>query len=271
MLLLCPVRTCHEPLAAEGARYVCPRAHSFDVARSGYVNLLGPRDRRSRAPGDTPEAVAARRRLRDRGVGASITAALVAALPLEPGQPLLDAGCGEGHDLAAFRGAHEVEAWGCDISVPAIDLAARRHTECHWIVANADRFLPFADASFRAILSITARRNRDEFLRLLVPGGSLLVAVPAADDLAELRGAVQGGSVERDRTPGVVSDLAPHFALRRRETVRETVPLDREALLDLLASTYRGFRAPERARLAGLREMTVTMSREVLLFLNAEC
>ena len=40
---------------------------AFDVARSGYVNLLQPQDKRSKTPGDTPEAVAARRRFLDRG------------------------------------------------------------------------------------------------------------------------------------------------------------------------------------------------------------
>jgi len=66
--MLCTVRTCHEPLAREERRMVCPRGHSFDVARSGYVNLLQPQERRSKQPGDSDEAVAARRRLHDRGV-----------------------------------------------------------------------------------------------------------------------------------------------------------------------------------------------------------
>ncbi|WP_433533377.1 putative RNA methyltransferase [Micromonospora sp. CA-263727] len=57
--LRCPV--CGEPLAevtADAARSLrCPRRHSFDIARQGYVNLLA-----GRAPhgGDTAEMVAAR-------------------------------------------------------------------------------------------------------------------------------------------------------------------------------------------------------------------
>ena len=38
---------------------ICPRGHSFDVARSGYINLLQPQERRSRNPGDSADAVAA--------------------------------------------------------------------------------------------------------------------------------------------------------------------------------------------------------------------
>ena len=45
MTLLCPVRNCHLPLARDGRRLVCAGGHSFDVARSGYVNLLQPQDK----------------------------------------------------------------------------------------------------------------------------------------------------------------------------------------------------------------------------------
>ena len=67
-MLLCPVRDCHLALVREERRLFCPRGHSFDVARSGYINLLQPQERRSKQPGDTAAAVAARRRLHDRGV-----------------------------------------------------------------------------------------------------------------------------------------------------------------------------------------------------------
>ena len=67
-MLLCPVRDCRLPLARAERRLTCPNTHSFDVARSGYINLLQPQDRRSKRPGDTPAAVQSRRRLHDLGV-----------------------------------------------------------------------------------------------------------------------------------------------------------------------------------------------------------
>ena len=66
-MLLCPVRGCHLSLVRDMRRVVCPRKHSFDIARSGYINLLQPQERRARNPGDTAETIAARRRLHDRG------------------------------------------------------------------------------------------------------------------------------------------------------------------------------------------------------------
>lgn len=266
MKLLCTVRGCRQPLRAMERHLSCPAGHTFDVARSGYVNLLQPQDRRSRAPGDSPEAVAARRRFLDRGLEAPLVSALVELLPLGHGESLLDVGCGEGHHLAAFRSTYGAACHGVDISVAAIELAARRHPGCTWVVANADRFLPFPDVSFRAITTITSRLPAGELQRVLAPGGRLLVAVPAEDDLAELRAAVLGAANARGRGDRVVEQLSPPLALERRERIARVVRLDRDALADVLTSSYRAVRRRERERLAGLAGMDVTLAREVLVF-----
>jgi 23S rRNA (guanine745-N1)-methyltransferase len=264
--LLCTVKTCHLPLAREARRYVCANAHSFDLARSGYVNLLQPQDRKSKAPGDTPQAVAARRRFLERGFVQPLVDGIVRALPMHADQALLDAGCGEGHHLAAFRAAYGVDAHGVDISVPAIDSAAKKYRHCSWIVANADRFLPWEDASFDAVTSITARLNAGEFRRVLREDGVLLVAIPGADDLVELRQAIQGERVERDRVERTIDMFASLFAFEKQLALRHVAHLDREAMHDVLASSYRGLRRSESEKLARLEPLDVTLSRDVLLF-----
>lgn len=264
--LLCTVRDCRAPLERETRRYVCANGHSFDIARSGYVNLLQPQDRRSRNPGDTAEAAAARRRFLERGHATPLVDAIVKSVPLARGEALLDAGCGEGHHAAAFRDAYAADTYGIDISVPAIELAARRYPDCHWIVANADRLLPYDDASFRGIVSITARMNPEEFRRTLVADGILLVAIPGPDDLIELREAILGERVERDRVERTVALFAPLFSLGTHQRVRHVVRLDRDAIGDVMASSYRGLRRSERERLDGLEALDVTLSRDLLLF-----
>src|SRR5260370_4190785 len=94
--LPCTVRTCHEPLAREERRLVCPRGHSFDVARSGYINLLQPQERRSKRPGDTLAAVQARRRLHDRGVTEPLLRAIPEIIAAPSRASALDAGSGDG-------------------------------------------------------------------------------------------------------------------------------------------------------------------------------
>src|ERR1700732_3352907 len=205
-MLVCPIRGCHAPLKREERRVVCPQGHSFDVARSGYINLLQPQDRRSKHPGDTEAALAGRRRLHALGVTAPLLHGIAEMLAPSPGDSVLDAGCGDGFYLGSLARKAGFDAHGVDISVPAVDAAARRYPGCEWIVANADRFVPYSDRSFSIVLSITARMNSAEFRRVLQAGGRLLVALPAPDDLIELRGA------GRDRVARTVETFTQHFA-----------------------------------------------------------
>src|ERR1039457_7241660 len=192
-MLLCPVRGCHLALGREERRLLCPRGHSFDIARRGYVNLPHPQERRSKQPADRAAAVAGRRRLHDRGVTEPLLRAIAEIVAASPADIVLDAGCGDGFYLGALARQTGFDAHGVDISIPAVDAAARRYPGCEWIVANADRFVPYADSSFSIVLSITARMNVAEFRRVLRDGGRLLVALPAPEDLVGLRGAGRGG------------------------------------------------------------------------------
>ncbi|HEY3052296.1 MAG TPA: methyltransferase domain-containing protein [Thermoanaerobaculia bacterium] len=186
-----------------------------------------------------------------------------------PSGPILDAGCGEGFSLGAMQKQFGVEAHGVDISVPAIDLAARRYRDCFFVVANADRFLPYADASFGLVTSITSRMNPDEFRRVLAAEGRLLVVLAGADDLIELREAVLGEGKLIDRVERTISMFSRHFVLEKHEHSRRVVHLDGEAIHDVMASSYRGLRASQRERLAALAEMDVTLSRDALLFTSS--
>jgi 23S rRNA (guanine745-N1)-methyltransferase len=253
-MLLCPVRGCRLGLVRQERRMVCPRNHSFDVARSGYINLLQPQDRRARQPGDTAEAVAARRRLHDQGFTAHQRRAIAETVAATPGDVVLDAGCGDGFYLGTLQAETGFAGHGVDISVPAVDAAARRYPHCEWVVANADRVLPYADRSFSLVWSITAHLNPAEFRRVLRDGGRLLVAVPAPDDLIELRGS------GRDRVPQTVEQFAHAFTLVDRRRVSNGADLGESAVRDVLVSIYRPMqRQPVEAK-------RVTFSLDLLLF-----
>ena len=264
--LLCPVGGCRRALTRTRGGLACARAHSFDVARRGYVNLLLPQDRRSRNPGDAPVTVAARLRIAARGYETPLTDAITSFPTVGPGDAVLDVGCSAGHHLAAIVARFGCEGHGLDISVPAIDAAARLRPELHWVVANADRFLPYADASFQLVASITAQRNPKEFRRVLADEGALLLVVPAPDDLIEVRELVLGEGVSRDRVDGVIETFAPLFVLDRHERIRHVVHLDPESVRDVMVGTYRAGRASREARLATVPALDVTLSRDVLLF-----
>lgn len=253
-MLICPVRGCRLPLVRERRRLFCASGHSFDVSRTGYVNLLQPQDRRSKEPGDTAAAVAARRRLHDRGVTRPLLDGIAEMLGAARHDVVLDAGCGEGFYLGTLARETGFDGHGVDISIPAINLAARRYLECTWIVANADRFIPYADRSFSTVLSITARMNSGEFRRLLRDDGRLLIAIPAPDDLIELRG------VGRDRVQRTIETFAPDFTVADQRRVTTSADLDDRAVQDVLMSIYRPMQ-PKKAE-----AMRVTFSLDLLLF-----
>ena len=132
----------------------------------------------------------ARRRLHGLGVTAPLLRGIAEILGAQAGDVVLDAGCGDGFYLGTMARETGFDAHGVDISTFAADAAARRFPpgeRLEWIVANADRFVPYADRSFSIVLSITARMNAAEFRRVLRDDGRLLVALPSPEDLAELR------------------------------------------------------------------------------------
>ena len=206
-------------------------------------------------PGDTADAVAARRRLHDRGVTGPLLQGITSILRPSTTDVVLDAGCGDGFYLGSLAEQFGFDAHGVDISIPAIDAAARRFPKCEWIVANADRQIPYADQSFSIIMSITARMNSEEFQRVLRKDGRLLVAIPAPEDLIELRG------VGRDRAARTIETFANGFDLVEQRRVTTTAELDSAALEDVLLSIYRPMRSePLEAA------MKVTFSLDLLLF-----
>src|SRR5437667_7145012 len=107
-LLRCPV--CHEPLTNLGPIYQCPKGHTFDIARQGYVNLLLAHQRKSKQPGDNKEMILSRAHFLDEGYYQPISekvnkAAMACFMTGECSDSgiILDVGCGEGYYITRLR------------------------------------------------------------------------------------------------------------------------------------------------------------------------
>src|SRR5258708_11476476 len=251
-MILCTVRGCGAALGRDGQRLVCSNGHAFDVSRSGYISVLQPQERRSKRPGDSEEAVAARRRVHERGVTRPMLKAIEGVLAPSADDVIVDAGCGDGWLLGELQWRYAFTGYGIDISTPAIELAARRYPGCTWLVGNADRVVPLADRSATKILSITARMNAPEFRRVLREDGILLVAVAAPDDLVELRG--EG----KERAAKTVEIFAPRVTLASQRRATAVVDVDDAIVRDLRLSSYRSRGETDTRR--------VTLSLDLLAF-----
>jgi 23S rRNA (guanine745-N1)-methyltransferase len=204
--LRCP--NCGSELAEARGELRCPRGHSFDVARQGYVNLAGGRVTH---PGDSADMVADRAGFLSAGHFTFISTALAAAVP--DARLVVDAGAGTGHHLAAVLDAHpDAVGLALDVSKPAVRRAARAHPRAAAVLCDTWQRLPLADGAAGAVLDVFAPRNGAEFRRVLHADGTLLVVTPAAEHLAELVGPLGLLNVDAEKPDRVAGSLSSWFA-----------------------------------------------------------
>lgn len=266
--LRCTVRECQNILRPTESGLTCAAGHHFDRAKQGYWNLLQPQDRKSKHPGDCDEAVLARHRWLRRGYATGLIETLRRWVDdREPTQRTLDLGCGEGSFGPALFGKQPESYCGIDLSKRAIRLAVQNWREATWVLANADRTLPVADASVDRILSLFGRRPVTEIRRALKTGGKLIVAVPGEDDLIELREKVQQSGHRRSRIETIIDEMSFEGlqCIDRNQWI-ETVNLQPDGIADAMAMTYRGVRHSQQSRLESIDAMKVTLAADLMLF-----
>lgn len=191
--LSCPIDKL--PLVKHEKSLLCPNGHSYDIAKSGYVNLLPVQNKRSKDPGDSKEMVQARQAFLNLHHYFPIVEEIIATCPKslmgKEKVRLLDAGCGEGYYLEALAKGFEaqnrpMERVGLDISKWAITAASKRDKNTSWIVGS-NASLPTPDARFDAVLCLFGFPVFAEFHRALSSDGVLLLVESGPDHLIEMR------------------------------------------------------------------------------------
>ena len=185
MLFCCPA--CSGALEKRGHALVCPKGHSYDLARQGYVHLLPVKQMHAKVPGDTKQMVDARRQFLALGHYDAFRDKLQALTEqyLPCGGAILDAGCGEGFYTAALLEAAQAvdgTVTGVDISKFAVKAAAGKYKGIDFAVASLFH-IPCAAESVDVLTDIFAPIVPEEFRRVLKPGGVMILAVPGARHL----------------------------------------------------------------------------------------
>jgi len=269
------------PLMADGKTPAQLTHHSFDVARQGYVNLLPVQQKKSKAPGDSPDSIAARQRFLAAGHYAHLQALICEQLtqlaikqPLEDqvgesveskaGQYWADIGSGEGYYTLAMREALAKQGIdsliAVDISKPAVvtlakaskaagylwqqdteQAVAHDHCALYPLVASAAH-LPLAPASLNGIATIFSPILPEVFAQMLQPGGWLVIAKPDIGHLASVREALFDSVREHD-SDKFLTQLEPYFEQHAVLSCAQDLQLNQTDLADLLTMTPYAYRA----------------------------
>jgi 23S rRNA (guanine745-N1)-methyltransferase len=206
-LLTCPV--CRTAFRRHERVLLCPAGHTFDIARAGYVNLLG------HAPGqnaDTPAMVDARARFLAtrayRPIADAVAQSLADSLGNLNHQPAVaEFGAGPGYYLSAVLDGLSAGAIGLatDVSPAAVRHCSARGLAA--VVADTWRHLPLRDACLDGVCCVFAPRHAVELARVVRPHGIVVLVTPSARHLADLRQKLGLIGVRADAGPAAWGDL----------------------------------------------------------------
>ena len=252
--LICPV--CNTLLQSGERTWRCPTGHTFDVAREGYLNLWLPR-RRPKFAGDAPTMLQARRAFLQAGHYEPLAEAVTqrvhdhlveAHRMLTEAPGVLDVGCGEGYYLNRLQTrlnqllpATTIDYLGMDIAKDGVRLAARQ-SRVHkrpplLFVGDVTKQILLADASVRVMLNLFAPRNPAEFSRVMQVGGLLLIVIPTASHLHQLRQHFNLIGLRDNKRAEIIAQLQPDFALVATQTIGYSLILYQPDLTHLVQMT----------------------------------
>ncbi|MBR2283626.1 MAG: methyltransferase domain-containing protein [Ruminococcus sp.] len=263
-IFICPV--CGKKLGISGKSYICGGGHCFDIAKSGYVNLL-TKASSSEVHGDNKLMLRARRDFLEKGYYSPLRDALCRSAAALAGEEcvLLDAGCGEGYYTAGLAEVlKNAEIYGVDISKAAAELAAKRRCGAEFAAASVFH-LPVGNDSCDMLTTLFAPYAGAEFQRVLRPGGFMLMAIPAENHLWELKMAVYDTPYRNQ-----VSDYAlDGFEFIGEEKLEWTMLLSsNEDICSLFAMTPYYYRTGRREleRLGGIAQLEVQADIRLLSY-----
>ncbi len=236
--LRCPI--CKKSMALKGdSSLICEgeRRHCFDLASSGYVNLMPPGQA---GGGDSKQAVRARSAFLNLSHYQPVAQEICEILERHTKPPrglLIDGGCGEGYYTVYPTGLGFSVA-GADLSKFAADAAAKRaaHTAQGQSFFSVSSIfdLPYCDGCAQAIINVFAPCAEQEFSRVLRPDGVLVVAYAGPDHLMGLKQAIYDRTKQNDGR----ADLPKEMELIEERRVRFDITVEgRENLQNLFAMT----------------------------------
>ena len=218
-----------------GTSFKCPKAHSFDLAKFGYVNLA-PQIKQSKDY--DKENFQNRQLILEAGFYEPILTAIGQKIPTRDAR-ILDIGCGEGYYSRKLQEAYpKATFYAFDLSKESVQLAAKSDAswKVNWFVGDLAH-LPIQSKSMEVILDIFSPANYAEFDRVLQAGGVIIKVVPTSSHLKEIRQLAQDQLTKQSYSnQEILEHFEDHCQILSSETVSLTkslTPEERQALLTM--------------------------------------
>lgn len=271
-MIICPV--CSKKMTKIERKYICERAHNFDISKYNHVNLLLSNQKNSKIPGDSKEMVLSRKNYLEKGyykgISDGVNQVVENYLSDKKQLNILDIGCGEGYYTNRLKEKLDElniksNIVGIDISKEAIISAAKSYKDIEWIVASASS-LPIENEALDFIICMFAKIIPEENMRTLKKGGKLIVVSTGENHLLQLKEVVYE-SVRKD----FYSPIEDLKMFRHLETVNlkyNIEILERESIENLFNMTPYRWRSPQKGieKLFELDKLTTTVEVNIDIF-----
>lgn len=266
-MIICPI--CKEKLIKEGRTYRCAGNHSFDISKSGHVNLLLDNQKNSKMPGDDKDMVLSRKHFLEKdyykGISDKLNEIILKDITENHKEKIniLDIGCGEGYYTGNLKNSLDSnnilsEIIGIDISKEAVISASKSHKGINWVVASATN-IPVADNSLDFIICMFAKIIPEEKMRTLKKGGKLIVVSTGENHLLQMKEIVYENVRKDFYSP--IEDLKIFNYVETINCAYETFIKENESIKNLFNMTPYRWRSPRKGieKLFSLNELKTTI------------
>ena len=267
---ICP--KCKGRLGKNDNSLLCENKHTYDLARSGYVNLLLSDQMNTKLPGDNKLMVNSRRDFLNKGYYSVLMKSFCRIVKeyTKENAVILDAGCGEGYYTVNMAGKVPYAfIMGTDISKTAVDAAAKRMKisgmkNIYFSVSSVFH-LPVESDSCDMVTTLFAPYCKEEFQRVLKNNGVMIMVIPSQRHLIQLKEAVYEEPYLNE-----VKDFALEgFVLKEHITVEDKINLSSsEDILNLFSMTPYYYKTSEEGqkKLSLISELTTEIGFEILVY-----
>ena len=267
---ICP--KCGGSLSLNGNSYLCENRHTYDIARSGYVNFLLSDQMNSKLPGDNKLMVNARKSFLSKGYYSKLMENFCDTVKkyAPRNAVIVDAGCGEGYyTVNMAKSVSDSFIMGTDISKTAVDAAAKRSRaegvkNLLFSVSSVFR-LPVKSGSCDMLTTLFAPYCGEEFLRVLKDSGIMVMVIPSERHLIQLKQAVY----DKPYLNEVKDFQLEGFELKEHISVNDEICLEStEDILNLFSMTPYYYKTGEdgHRKLSQLTELKTEIGFEILVY-----